>query len=130
MALSCKKIKEKIFKDYPWIKFERSTFGSQERDGVVYLADDDYDPKTMVDLFNILHEIGHAFTSEPEDSRAEREWMATMWAIFHMKRYGIKIPEWRKENFQDDIYKWYNLEKELGRSHRMSKSALKLRWRE
>ena len=132
MGRTCKGIMKQIILEHPDITIKKSkTDSSYTENGVIYLAEDDYEPSTMVDVFNLLHEIGHVYTSESWMSRAEREWRATTWAIFHMKKYGVKIPNWRKDNFQDDIYFWYNFEKALtGKKIRMSKSQLKLFWRD
>ena len=118
--------------DYPDIIIKRTEDKkSHIENGMVLLNDEDYNSNNMVSNFNLLHEIGHVYTSEPWTSRAEREWRATTWAIFHMKKYGIKIPEWRKKNFQEDIYFWYAVEKEFtDHEIRMSKAQLKLFWRD
>ena len=132
MGRSCKEIKKRILKDYPDVKVEQTADKRSCAEGdTIYLSKEDYEPKKMVDLFNILHEIGHVYTSEKWMPRAEREWRATTWAIFHMKKYGIRIPEWRKKNFQEDIYFWYELEKAFfNRDMRMKKQNLKLFWNE
>ena len=132
MGRSCKSIKERILADYPDVKVEHTEEKqSHAVDDTIYLNDQDYEPRTMVALFNILHEIGHVYTHEKWMPRSEREWRATTWAIFHMKKYGIRIPEWRKKNFQEDVYLWYLLEKEfLHTDMRMKKQNLKLFWNE
>jgi len=131
LRISYKGIKKRIVEDFPEIRFEKSeNRTSYMEDGVVYLKEEDYNPKTMVALFNILHEVGHVLTSEPYMGRSEREWRATMWAIFVAKRYGVTIPDWRKENFQKDIYFWFEVEKQLLKTKpRICKTALKLQWR-
>ena len=132
MGKSCKKIAEEIRKDNADIKIMKSeTKKTHMENGIVYLADDDYKLDNMVSLFNLLHEIGHARTNEKWMARSEREWRATTWAIFYMNKYGVKIPQWRKDNFQEDIYFWYEFEKSLLKAKpRMKKPNLKLFWRE
>ena len=132
MRESLKSRRDRILKDYADVEVRKTEDKkSHIENGVVCLNKEDYKLDSMVSVFNLLHEIGHVYTNEPWMSRAEREWRATTWAIFHMKKYGIKIPEWRKKNFQEDIYFWYEVEKEFtDHEIRMSKTQLKLFWRD
>lgn len=124
--------RQQIMGDYPCVTVKHTEEKeSHTENGIVFLNDEDYSSNTMVANFNLLHEIGHVYTSEPWMSRAEREWRATTWAIFHMKKYGIKIPDWRKKNFQDDIYFWYEVEKTFtNHKIRMNMTQLELFWRD
>lgn len=132
MRKSCKRILEEIKRDFPDVPFEKTDEkNSFAKNGKIYLVPDTYDGKTMVGLFDVLHEIGHVYGDEKWMFRSEREWRASTWAIMMMRKYGIKLPAWRKKNFQDDIYFWYEVEKAfLVDKNRMSKTQLKLFWRD
>ena len=130
--VSYKKIKEKIQNDYPNIKMVPSdNKHTHAKDGVIYLLPKDYNPKDMVAIFNILHELGHVFNDKPDMRRHEREWRATTWAIDAAEKYGVTIPQWRKDNFQADVLFWYGMEKDMLKLKcNMNRRTLKLKWRD
>ena len=132
MGRTCRERGKQILSDYSGITVKKSEKNkSFMKNGTIYLMEEDYALDNMVSLFNLLHEIGHVYGDEKWMSRAEREWRATTWAILHMKKYGVKIPQWRKKDFQDDIYFWYEIEKTFTENKiRMNKTQLKLFWRD
>lgn len=57
-----------------------------------------------LDIFRLLHEIGHCETYQLKHTKATREFEATQWAINHSKKYNVNISKQNKTIFQDYIY--------------------------
>ena len=58
----------------------------------------------VINIFNILHEVGHLETLEEKQTRATREFLATQWAIKELNKMKMKLPIERQKLFQDYIY--------------------------
>lgn len=113
----CKAIRDSILKDYPEYEYYimdcQSHCDYMSKPRKIYLNEQEFNNCTHVILFDILHEIGHAKTNRVGQTRCLREYNASKWAIEHCKEYGVRLPEWRRKNFQEDIYKWKKKEKEV-----------------
>lgn len=57
-----------------------------------------------IDLFSILHEIGHIETNLSYMWRVEQEYLATQWALDHCDMYGITVSRELLEQQQNYIY--------------------------
>ena len=107
----------RIMKDYPDYQYRFGDIETEclymETPVVICFRLKDYLKCSEVDLFDLLHEIGHAKTDKEGNSRCVREYEATKWAIKHAKKYGVILPDWRRKEFQDDILFWKKMEKGL-----------------
>jgi len=81
-----------------------------------------------VDLFDLLHEIGHLETNTEDMKRYEQEFLATQWAIKHMNKYGIKVSKQRRKQWQDYIDQWRETSLKLKGKNVWSKEKCKLNW--
>lgn len=61
------------------------------------------------DLFDLLHEIGHIMTNKSGMKRCMEEFLATQWALDHMKLYKVNITKKRIEKFQNYILEWRDI---------------------
>lgn len=79
-------------------------------------------------IFDILHEVGHIKTNTKGMKRCEEEYYATEWAIKEIKKIGLKLPNKRKQEFQDYIWKWREIGIKLKAKKIPSKEQLILIW--
>lgn len=121
--------KWKIMEDYDEIKFfvtdddTMCNYGC----GEIYMNEKEFNKCTNIILFDLLHEIGHVKNTKITMPVYYGEYVATKWAIEHCSEYGIKIPAWRKNDFQNDIYKKRDEDTLINRlKHR--KGSLILNW--
>ena len=75
--------------------------------------------KKSWDVFKLLHEIGHMETYKPNQTKAQREFLATQWAINHSSRNHIRLNSSEKNIWQEYIYSF---------TKRKDKSIYKLNW--
>ena len=55
-------------------------------------------------VFKLLHEIGHMKTHDNNQSKAQREFLATQWAINYSRNSNIVLDDNEKNIWQDYIY--------------------------
>jgi hypothetical protein len=73
---------------------------------IIYLYSKGFLYPDTIFIFDLLHEIGHIKTNIKGMKRCEEEYYATQWAIKEMKKIGLKLPDKRKQEFQNYIWKW------------------------
>ena len=109
----------KVMSDYPEYDYRIEKCATQcltDKNPVAILFNkEDYENCTEEDVFDLLHEIGHAKTNSDHNARCVREFEATKWAVAHAPEYGIKISEKRKKIFQDDVYYWREIQVKYGK---------------
>ena len=62
------------------------------------------DSRKEIDTFRMFHEIGHMETYGPKQTKAQREYNATQWAIDEFNRRGLRLKEEYWELWQNYIY--------------------------
>ena len=60
---------------------------------------------SIVNLFELAHEIGHIMTKTSKMRRCESEFYATVWAIQELNNYELQIPEKQLNAYQRYIYR-------------------------
>lgn len=91
----------------------------------VYLSRYWYENPDTSFLFVLLHEIGHIKTNKPLELRSMKEFKATKWALKNRKKYSVRKPSKKTMSiYQNDVFKWYNIETILGEKHALSKTDL------
>lgn len=96
--------------------------------GNIYFKYDTFKNPDEEDLFDLLHEIGHCMTNEKGMKRCLEEYLATQWALDHMKKYNVKITRKRIEKFQKYIFKWREIGIKHGGKNMPTVEQLKLRY--
>ena len=81
---------------------------------IIRLEKNYYDKPSEWGFFTLLHEIGHIMTNNNKQKRCLQEYLATQFAIDKCKEYGVVIPEYITDTYQDYILKW----RETGLKHR------------
>lgn len=64
--------------------------------------------KVSEDIFRLLHEIGHCETYSNNQTKAQREFNATVWAIRKGNEIGLKLSQTEKNKWQKYIYSFVN----------------------
>ena len=93
--------------------------------GQILISEKQYLHPTAKNVFIMLHEIGHAETSNIQMTFTEREFYATQWAIKEMKRYNFEVNQKIKDWFQD--YIWDYCQKEYPKQKKRIKEFT-LQW--
>lgn len=60
---------------------------------------------SLVNLFELAHEIGHIMTKTSKMRRCESEYFATVWAIQELAKYDLQVPENQMKAYQRYIYR-------------------------
>ena len=55
--------------------------------------------------FELLHEIGHCENNNSTMRRCEAEYYATEWALRKCREYGIDVPQYLVDKYQDYVYR-------------------------
>lgn len=72
----------------------------------VYCEPEVWENPTEEDLFDLLHEVGHAIANKPGMKRYEEEFYATVFAISKMEHYKLSLSNKRKKEWQNYINKY------------------------
>ena len=60
---------------------------------------------SIVNLFELAHEIGHIMTKTSKMRRCESEYYATVWAIQELNKYSLEVPKKQIAAYQRYIYR-------------------------
>lgn len=81
---------------------------------------------SLVNLFELAHEIGHIMTKTSKMRRCESEYFATVWAIQELAKYNLQVPENQIKAYQRYIYRELNRGLRRGGSGYSSKEEMDL----
>ena len=81
---------------------------------------------SIVNLFELAHEIGHIMTKTSKMRRCESEFYATVWAIQELNNYELQIPEKQLNAYQRYIYRELDRGLRRGGGNYLSKEELDL----
>ena len=81
---------------------------------------------SILNLFELAHEIGHTMTKTSKMRRCESEYYATVWAIQELNNYGLQIPEKQLNAYQRYIYRELDRGLRRGGGNYLSKEELDL----
>lgn len=110
-------IRDKILADYSEYDYYYTDGYCQAKfdEGEIWFNKERFNKPTRYFLFVMLHEIGHMKNNTKEDNRSMSEFKATVWALEHAKKYGVYPSKKTLEIFQEDVYKWRNLDRIIGK---------------
>ena len=117
-----------IKNDYPQIIFSETVQRPYCYIGIniVYVYEDMLSANDD-DLFDVLHELGHLFTSTEDMTQYQRELLATKWAIKQCSKYNIVVSTERQTEWADYLDSWFRRSYRTSRTRSMHVNE-KLNW--
>lgn len=89
-------------------------FGNGKNTGLVCFRKEIIENPSTLDLFDLLHEIGHIMSNNEQMAKCECEFYATQWAIDIARKYDVKITFDRFSRYQTGIIEIMEEEKNNG----------------